>query len=314
MRYLVTGGAGFIGSNLVQALLEKGQDVRVLDNFSTGRRENLVEISDCIEVIEGDVGDIETCWKACTGADVVLHQAALPSVPRSIQDPLATHRTNSQGTLNMLVAARDAEVRRFVFASSSSVYGDGHVLPKRETMPTNPVSPYAVSKLNGEQNGRVFHCVYGLETVALRYFNVFGPRQNPESDYAAVVPKFTSRMLNGQQPIIFGDGEQSRDFTFVDNVVLANLLAAEAPAEAVTGEVFNIAAGTSITLNELVGELRRQLDVDIEPVYADPRPGEVRHSQADTTRAAEALGYRPVVEFRTGLQLTIAAVSNARTP
>ncbi len=243
--YLVTGGAGFIGSNIVERLVRQGERVRVLDNLSTGKRENLVSWLDRLELIEGDIRDVETVHGAMAGVDYVLHQAALPSVPRSVADPLASHQVNATGTLNVLPAARDAGVKRLVYASSSSVYGDSPTLPKQEEMPTNPISPYAVSKLAGENYCRVFFRVYGLETVCLRYFNVFGPRQDPTSQYAAVIPRFITAMLDGRRPVIYGDGRQSRDFTYIENVVEANLLACQ--AKDVAGEVLNIACGESFS-------------------------------------------------------------------
>jgi nucleoside-diphosphate-sugar epimerase len=308
--YLITGGAGFIGSNIAAELLRQGQSVRVLDDFGTGVRENLAPLlAEGVELIEGDIRDPETCRRAVAGADFVLHQAALGSVPRSVADPLTTDAINSGGTLNLLVAARDAGVRRFVFASSSSIYGDqpappgGGALPKVETMVPNPMSPYAVSKLAAESYCRVFHRVYGLETVALRYFNIFGPRQDPASQYAAVVPRFATALLEGTRPTIFGDGEQSRDFTFVANAVSANLLACQAPRA--VGQVFNIGCGTSFsvltllrTLEELSG---RRADIDFQP----PRAGDVRDSLADINKGRELLGYEPSVGFRAGLAVTL---------
>lgn len=303
-KFLVTGGAGFIGSNLVGALLEENHEVRVLDNFSTGKRENLSEFLKDVELIEGDIRDIETCYKATKQVDYVLHQAALGSVPRSVKDPLTTHESNVNGTLNMLIAARDNDVNRVVLAASSSAYGDTKVLPKVETMKPSPLSPYAVSKLVLEYYAEVFYKVYGLETVSLRYFNVFGPKQDPESQYAAVIPKFVKVLLNHERPTIYGDGEQTRDFTYIDNVVDANLKACFSTSEA-CGKVFNIACNERITLNQLYGILCRLLEVDIEPIYDAPRPGDVKHSLADIQQAINYLGYKPQVFVEEGLQRSI---------
>ncbi|HHV77980.1 MAG TPA: SDR family oxidoreductase [Syntrophothermus lipocalidus] len=303
--YLVTGGAGFIGSHLVEELIKRGERVRVIDNLSTGRKENIEPFLSEIEFIEGDIRDLGLVRKVMVGVDYVLHQAAVPSVPRSVRDPLATNSANVDGTLNVLIAARDAGVKRVVYASSSSVYGDTPVLPKHEGMKPEPRSPYAVSKLAGEFYCQVFYHVYGLETVALRYFNVFGPRQDPKSEYAAVVPKFITALLHGEPPVIFGDGEQSRDFTYVSNVVEANLLAAK--AEQVAGEVFNIACGERITINELARLLIEIIGVScyLQPKYAPPRPGDVRHSLADVSKARELLGYKVKVDIREGLERTV---------
>ena len=303
-RVLVTGGAGFIGSHLAAHLLEQGYSVRVLDNFATGRRANLSAIGEDAELVEGDIQSYERVSKAVACCDVVLHQAALPSVPRSIQDPLTSNATNVIGTLNVLLAARDQGVRRVVCASSSSVYGArAGTAAKREDQPSFPISPYATAKLAGEGYARSFHEVYGLETVALRYFNVFGPRQDPTSQYAAVIPNFISALMAGAPPIIFGDGEQSRDFTYVANVVEANMLAMEATD--VAGKAYNVACGARVTLNRLVGELRDLLGCELRPVYAAPRPGDIRDSLADLSRARAELGYEPSVLLREGLQRTI---------
>jgi nucleoside-diphosphate-sugar epimerase len=304
MLYLVTGGAGFIGSNIVERLVHQRQQVRVLDNFSTGKRENLAPWLDHVELIEGDVRDLETVRRAMDGVKYVLHQAALPSVPRSVADPLTTHQVNATGTLNVLLAARDAGVRRLVYASSSSIYGDSPELPKREDMPPSPLSPYAVSKLAGEDYCRAFTQVYGLETVCLRYFNVFGPHQDPASQYAAVVPRFITAMLDGQRPVIYGDGTQSRDFTYVENVVQANLLACQ--AEGVGGEVFNVACGERSTVLELVRELEQVMGRKAEPEFASPRPGDVKHSLASIDKARERFGYAPLVRFGEGIRCTVA--------
>jgi UDP-glucose 4-epimerase len=303
-KVLVTGGGGFIGSHIASRLLELGYGVRILDNFATGRRSNINALGGEVELVEGDIQSYERVTKAVAGCEVVLHQAALPSVPRSVQDPLTSNATNVIGTLNVLLAARDHDVRRVVCASSSSVYGPGSGTgPKREDQPTHPISPYATAKLAGEGYARSFHDVYGLETVALRYFNVFGPRQDPTSQYAAVIPNFITALMAHEAPLIFGDGEQSRDFTFVANVVEANLLAMD--ASDVAGKVFNIACGERITLNRLVGELRELLGCDVEPVYAAPRAGDIKHSLADLTQAREVLGYEPAIGLRDGLERTI---------
>ena len=298
--YLVTGGAGFIGSHIVALLVEKGAGVRVLDDFSTGFRRNLDAVEDDIELVEGDVRDEKTVRAAVSGCAYVIHQAALPSVVRSIEDPLTVHRVNVDGTLGLLLAARDAGVRRFVFASSSSVYGDNPALPKREDMMPMPLSPYAVGKLVGEHYCSVFSRLYGLTCVSLRYFNVFGPRQNPESQYAAVIPKFFTALLKGEAPTVHGDGEQSRDFTFVRNVAEANLLACTAPVRG--GEVLNIACGRRTTLNELLRLVRAVCGVDIPARYGPPRPGDVRHSLADISRARRTIGYEPAVDLEEGLR------------
>jgi nucleoside-diphosphate-sugar epimerase len=304
MKVLITGGAGFIGSHLVERLLADGHEVRVVDNFSTGRRENLLELSHDVEVVEGDIQSYERAHTAVRGCEVVFHQAALPSVPRSVQDPLTTNASNVIGTLNVLLAARDSGVRRVVFASSSSVYGANAGLPKKEDQRPIPVSPYAVGKLAAEGYCHSFWEVYELETVALRYFNTFGPRQDPLSQYAAVIPKFVTVFVTGGTPVVFGDGEQSRDFTYVENVVEANLLAASAPG--VAGNVFNIATGLSLTLNELLERLRELTGRDVEAQYVEARPGEVRHSRADVAAARNELGYRPTVSFEEGLERTVA--------
>jgi UDP-glucose 4-epimerase len=303
--YLVTGGAGFIGSNIVTELVERGARVRVLDNFSTGRRENLASFLETIDLIEGSLEDLPAVCRAVEGVDYVLHQAALPSVARSIDDPAATHAVNATGTLHLLIAARDAGVKRVVYASSSSIYGDSPTLPKQEDMVPRPKSPYAVSKLAGEQYCRSFAHVYGLETVCLRYFNVFGPRQDPTSQYSAVIPLFITAILQGKIPTIYGDGGQSRDFSYVSNVVQANLLAAAAPGDAV-GRTFNVAYGERYTLLDLIAALNDILGTDVEPIHAAPRPGDVRHSLADVSAAREALGYVPEVDFYEGLRRTVA--------
>jgi nucleoside-diphosphate-sugar epimerase len=307
---LVTGGGGFIGSHLVERLLQDGHDVRVLDNFATGHRANLAEPDAEIELVEGDIQSYERVHNAVRGCELVFHIAALPSVPRSIQDPLTSTASNVTGTLNVLLAARDEGVRRVVFASSSSVYGPQREFPQREDAAARPISPYGVSKLAAEGYCRAFTRVYGLETVALRYFNVFGPRQDPLSQYAAVIPKFITAVLAGERPVIFGDGETSRDFTHVDNVVGANLAAAESPAAA--GQVMNVAVGTARTLNELVAQLRELLGVDIQPEYAETRKGDVPESLADITQARELIGYDPQVSFEAGLRRTIDWIAEQR--
>jgi UDP-glucose 4-epimerase len=302
--YLVTGGAGFIGSNLVEALVAAGHQVRVLDNLATGRQRNLAHLRDRIELIEGDIRAYHLVQAAMAGIDFVLHQAALGSVPRSIQDPLTSNAVNVEGTLNVLHAARSAGVQRVVVASSSSVYGANPALPKQEEMCPQPMSPYAVSKLAAEQYSLAFAQVYGVETVALRYFNVFGPRQDPHSQYAAVIPRFIRAMLTGQPVTIHGDGLQSRDFTYIDNVVLANLLACHAPDA--PGAAINIACGTRYSLLYLVDRLAEILGTRPEVVHTPPRPGDVAHSLADISHAQALLDYTPVVGFDEGLRRTVA--------
>jgi len=301
---LVTGGAGFIGSHIVERLIELGHAVRVLDNFSTGRRENLETLEGRYELLEDDLRDIGAVRKAVRDATVVFHQAALASVPRSVDDPVTSNDVNAGGTLNVLVASRDAGVRRVVYASSSSVYGDTPELPKREDMCPRPESPYAVSKLTAEHYCRVFSSLYGLECVPLRYFNVFGPRQDPNSQYAAVVPLFVTCLLGGSPPVIYGDGEQSRDFTYVANVVDANIAAATSSAG--TGEVINIACGSTFTVNELFRKLQDLIGASIEPRHVEPRPGDIRHSYADVGKAERVLGFAPKVSFEEGLERTVA--------
>lgn len=303
MRYVVTGGAGFIGSHLVEALVAKGHEVVVFDDFSTGRRENLAPVLGRIELIEGTIEDEGLCERALRAADYVLHQAALPSVPRSIKDPMATHRVNVTGTLNVMRAAQAAGVKRVVFAGSSSAYGDAAELPKHEGQVPQPLSPYAASKVAGEAYCRAFYESFGLETVVLRYFNIFGPRQDPSSQYAAVVPKFIVSALRGEPPTIFGDGEQTRDFTYVGNAVRANLLACEAPGAA--GGVFNVGCGDRISVNELWRRIRELTGAQVEAVHAPARPGDVRDSLASLERASARLGYAPVISLSEGLRLTI---------
>jgi nucleoside-diphosphate-sugar epimerase len=307
--YLVTGGAGFIGSHLVDALVARGERVRVADNFSTGRRENLAHLTG-IEIVEGDLADLDVARRAVEGCEIVLHQAAMPSVPRSVEDPIASNRANVDATLNVLVAARDAGVRRVVYAGSSSAYGNLAALPKREDMPPAPLSPYALQKLVGEQYARLFWELYGLETVTIRYFNVFGPRQSPSSPYSGVISLFIAALVEGRRPTIYGDGEQTRDFTYVANVVDGVLRACEAPQA--VGQVINVATGGRISLNRLFQALRELTGADVEPVYADPRPGDVRDSQADISRARALLGYEPIVSFEEGLRRTLAWYRSTR--
>jgi len=361
--YLITGGAGFIGSNIVEELLRRGEKVRILDNFATGKRENIAKLkvgsesskakdeklivnseegivnseksdvkqqkadvkskknekkdagkvennnSGNLEIVEGDVRSYHIVREAVEGVDFILHQAALPSVPRSVKDPITSNEVNVVGTLNILNAAKEAKVRRIVYASSSSVYGDLEFLPKTEDMLPKPLSPYAVSKLAGEKYCQVFTKLYGLETVVVRYFNVFGPNQDPTSQYSAVIPKFIELIKKGKSPIIYGDGEQSRDFTYVKNVVEANLLACGECFESLLGEVFNIAYGKRVTINELVRQINHILGTDVQPVYTNPRPGDVKHSLANIGKARQFLGYEPKVSFEEGLRLTIEAMA-----
>lgn len=301
--YLVTGGAGFIGSHLVEELVGRGESVRVLDDFSTGKRENLEPWLGKVDLMEGSVEDVEICERAVYGVDFVLHQAALCSVPRSVEDPVATNKANVTGGLNMLWVSKRAGVKRFVCASSSSVYGDSEVLPKTETMPLNPCSPYAVSKMVKEYYCKVFFRLYGLGTVVLRYFNVYGSRQDPDSAYAAVIPSFARALVRGGKATIYGDGEQSRDFTYVKDCVRANLLACEARGAA--GEVFNVASGRRTSINALYGSIAELLGSQERPTYVNPRPGDVRHSLADITKAQGILGYEPIYTIEKGLRETI---------
>ncbi len=300
---MVTGGAGFIGSHIVESLLGQNKEVRVIDNFLTGKRENLSPFRKDIELIEGDIRDFETCKKAVSGVEVVFHQAALPSVARSIENPLLTDEINVRGTLNLLVASEEKKVDKFVFASSSSVYGDDPGMPKKEGEEGIPLSPYAASKLAGEKYCQVFSQIGSLDTVCLRYFNIFGPRQDPHSQYAAVIPLFITKMLDGESPTIHGDGEQSRDFTYIENVVQANMLAAE--ARDLAGAVLNVACGDQISVNTLFDQIRQILRKDMEPIHAPPRPGDIRHSFADITKARQRLKYTPDVSFDEGLKKTI---------
>jgi len=304
-KYLVTGAAGFIGSSLVRALLDRGQDVRGIDNFATGKADNLREVIDRIDFRQVDILDLDALHQACEGVDYVLHQAAIPSVPKSVVDPLGSNRANVDGTVNVLVAARDAKVKRVVYAASSSAYGDTPTLPKHEGMTPNPISPYAVAKLTGEYYMISFYRCYGLETVSLRYFNIFGPRQDPSSQYSGVLAKFSLQMLRGEQPTIFGDGEQSRDFNYIDNAVSANLLACTAPAAECAGRVFNVATGSRATLNQTF-ELMKSLTGYTGTVqYGPERGGDIKHSLADISLAQKHLRYNPLVNFAEGLRRTV---------
>lgn len=301
--YLVSGGAGFIGSHIVSELVRRKQTIRVLDDFSTGKPQNLADIRDEVEIVEGDIRDFSLVKQVTKGVDFVLHQAALPSVERSIKDPMATNQVNLDGTLNLLEASKLNKIKSFVFASSSSVYGNTPKLPKKEKMPPDPLSPYALSKLASERYCKLFFELYGLPTVCLRYFNVFGPRQDPQSHYAAVIPRFILALVKGHRPTIYGDGRQSRDFTYVDNVVKANLLACENRSG--RGEVFNIACGHRFTVNQLYKILSHRLGNRQEPDYTKARPGDVRHSLADISKSKKVLGYSIEVDFQTGLKQTV---------
>jgi len=305
--YLVTGAAGFIGSHIAEALVNRGDRVRALDNLITGRRENLSPIADRVEFIEGDIRDYATTLRAVKDASVIFHQAAVPSVPRSVADPALNHDINVNGTFNVLMAAREAGVRRVVYAASSSAYGETEVLPKREDMPPSPLSPYAASKLFGEYYCQVFARVYKLETVSLRYFNVFGPRQDPSSPYSGVISKFVTALLAGETPVIYGDGEQSRDFTYIANVVDANLRAAESNiAGDAIGQVINLGIGERVTLNQLLAELQKIIGTNLTARHEEMRAGDVRHSLADISRARELIGYSPLVGLAEGLKQTVA--------
>jgi nucleoside-diphosphate-sugar epimerase len=302
---LVTGGAGFIGSNLTEALLQRGHFVRVLDDFSTGKRENLIfdQTYPSLEIIKGDIRDLGTCQGAIKGTEYVFHQAALPSVQRSIEDPGGSHAVNAGGTLNILLAAREGGVKRVIYASSSSIYGDTPALPKHEEMPSHPLSPYALQKYIGEQYCRLFYELYSLDTISLRYFNIFGPKQDPNSLYSAVIPKFIDALVHDHPPIIFGDGEQSRDFTYIENVVQANLLAMSATT--LHGEAINVACGKRTSLNQLYHVLRKILGSNQSPIYEEPRKGDVRHSLADIHRGKEIINYEPTVGIEMGLKKTV---------
>jgi len=301
---LITGGAGFIGSNMVRFLLDKGQKVRVLDNFETGKRENLTEVAGRIELIEGDIRDIDTVRRAVAGADVVYHLAALGSVPRSVEDPAMSHDVNVNGIVNMLIASRDAKVKRFVFSSSSSVYGQSKVLPQHEGLPLAPISPYGATKAAGEIYCRAFYETYGLQTISLRYYNVFGPRQDPTSQYAAAIPLFVSALMRDKSPTIFDDGEQSRGFTYIDNVMQANWLSAN--VKRTQGEAVNISTKDAVTVNTVVNVIKKFLGKEnIKPVYAPPRPGDIKQSLADVKRAKEIIGYEPFISFEEGITKAI---------
>jgi nucleoside-diphosphate-sugar epimerase len=304
-NYLVTGAAGFIGSSLVRALLERGDEVRGIDNFATGRRENLADVLTRFDFQQVDILDLDALRKVCDGIDYVFHEAAIPSVPKSVMDPLGSNRANVDGTVNVLVAARDAGVKRVVYAASSSAYGDTPTLPKHEAMTPNPISPYAVAKLASEHYMISFFRCYGLETVCLRYFNIFGPRQDPSSPYSGVLAKFSLQMLRGEQPTVFGDGEQSRDFNFIDNAVSANLLACAAPAAECAGRVFNVATGKRATLNETFALLKPLTGFAGTLKYGPERGGDIKHSLADITLAQKHLGYKPLVTFEEGLRRTV---------
>jgi nucleoside-diphosphate-sugar epimerase len=303
--YLITGIGGFIGSSLARELLHRGEQVRGVDNFATGKRENLTEMLGRIDFREADILDLDAMQRACAGVDYVLHQAAIPSVPKSVLDPIGSNRANVDGTVNVLVAARDAKVKRVIYAASSSAYGDTPTLPKHERMTPDPISPYAVAKLASERYMISFYRCYGLETVALRYFNIFGPRQDPTSPYSGVLAKFITQMLNGKQPTIFGDGEQSRDFTYIDNAVEANLLACKAPAAQVAGNVFNVATGRRVTLNETFNLLKPLTSYSGSPIYSAERGGDIKHSLADISAAKQHLGYEPKISFEEGLRRTV---------
>ncbi len=302
-NYLVTGGAGFIGSHLAAHLVGQGHAVRVLDNFSSGKRENLAAIADSIEVVEGDIRDAQQCVAACNDIEVVFHEAAIPSVPVSVDNPAASHDANINGTFNVLMAARDCKCRRVVYAASSSAYGDTAVSPKHESIPPEPLSPYAVQKLTGEYYARAFFECFGLETLSIRYFNVFGPRQDPKSQYAAAIPAFVTSIMSGEPPTVYGDGEQTRDFTFIDNVLHANVLAAG--ARETHGEHVNVACGEQVSVNAVIARINELLETDVQPRYVPTRQGDVRHSLADISLAAKLIDYTPKVMFDDGLRRAI---------
>ena len=302
-KYLVTGGAGFIGSHLVERLVRDGESVRVLDNFATGHRRNIAPFLDKIELIEGDLRNKSDCAKACAGVEIVFHQGAVPSVPVSVENPVTSHEANIDGTFNILMAARDAGARRVIFAASSSAYGDQPELPKRETARPDPLSPYAVNKLVGEYYLSVFHKCYGLETISLRYFNVFGPRQDPKSQYAAAIPAFVTAILRDEPPTVYGDGEQTRDFTYIENVVHANMLAAKAPK--LSGEVINIACGERVSVNRIIAEINKLLCKNVPSRHVAERAGDIKHSLADISLARQIIGFEPVVNFAEGLRRAI---------
>ena len=306
MRFLITGGAGFIGSHLVEHLVAAGHDVTVLDDLSSGSRANLAAVRRQIRFIRGSVTELNTCRRAAAGVDCVLHHAAVTSVQRSVDEPLVTHQVNATGTLNVLLAAREKGVRRLVYAGSTSAYGNPDTLPNSEEHVTRPLSPYAASKLAGEEYCVAFHATYGLETVVLRYFNIFGPRQDPNSQYAAVVPRFITTALAGERPTIFGDGGQTRDFVYIANIVHANLLAARAPAAGVVGQVFNVGCGKGVSVNQLWEHIRTLAGVPLAPQYAQGRAGEVRNSVAGLAKTTRLLGYQPIIDFEEGLRQTVA--------
>jgi UDP-glucose 4-epimerase len=315
MKYLITGGAGFIGSNIAHELLKRGESVRIIDNFSCGRKENIESIMDKIELIEGDIRDFWTVSEATEGIDYILHQAALPSVIRSVKNPLTSNAVNIDGTLNILEAARQADVRRVVFACSSSVYGESETLPKVETMKLDPLSPYAVTKMAGEEYCKVYYRLFGLETVSLRYFNIFGPRQDPTSQYSAVIPKFIMAALEGKEPVIYGDGEQSRDFTYIANAVSANIKACTAPNA--PGNSYNVACGDRFTLNQMLKLIGEIMGTEIDAQYIEERPGDIKHSLADIEAAKNDLGYSIDYDFKAGMKETVnwfTKVYNANTP
>jgi UDP-glucose 4-epimerase len=302
-KYLVTGGGGFIGSHIVERLVRDGQSVRVLDDFSSGKRENLAPFAGKIEVVEGDLRKPADCAKACAGVQIIFHEGAVPSVPKSVDDPVTSHEANIDGTFNILMAAKNAGCRRVVYAASSSAYGDQPELPKRETARPDPLSPYAVNKLVGEYYLSVFNKCWGLETLSIRYFNVFGPRQDPKSQYAAAIPAFVAAILRGESPTIYGDGEQTRDFTYIDNVVHANLLAAKAPK--VAGQVVNVACGERVTVNQIIAQINQLLGKNVKSNHVPERAGDIKHSLADISLAKQLIGYEPLINFADGLRRAI---------
>ncbi|NLX14728.1 MAG: SDR family oxidoreductase [Phycisphaerales bacterium] len=302
-NYLVTGGAGFIGSHLVERLVKDGHAVRVLDNFATGKRDNLAPFMEKIDLVEGDLRNPDDCRQACRDVEIVYHQGAVPSVPKSVEDPVTSHEVNVDGTFNILMAARDAKCRRLIYAASSSAYGDLPELPKRESVCPQPLSPYAVNKLAGEYYLLAFYRCFGLQTLSLRYFNVFGPRQDPKSQYAAAIPAFVSAILADESPTIYGDGEQTRDFTYIDNVVHANMLAAQ--ADKTEGQVINIACGQRVTVNQIIAQINQLLGKNVPSRHVDERPGDIKHSLADITLARQIIGFEPLVSFEDGLNRAI---------
>jgi len=310
MNCLVTGGAGFIGSHIVRALVDRGDRVRVIDDFSSGKRDNLTEVMSDIELVEGDIRDADVTMNAAQGVEAVFHLAAVPSVPRSIKEPRLTHQVNVDGAFNVLLAARDAGVSRFIFSSSSSIYGDTETLPKIEDMTPKPKSPYALQKLIGEQYCRIFSETYGMSTICLRYFNIFGPRQDPESEYAAVIPKFITSMINDRPPTIYGDGTQTRDFTYVSNAVSANLLAAD--KDSFNGEIVNISTGIQLDLNNLAKKVGEIVNREYDPIYEESRPGDVKHSLGAIKKAKSLLGYRVITPLDQGLVATYESFASCR--